>query len=268
MIWIDRDELERSCRMGAEYYYLGSHIGMCRILEKFKFFVDTRDISLAPHLIRDGYWESWVTMAISTRIQTGFNCIDVGSNFGYYSLLMASLAGTDGHVLAVEANANLCNLLRKSININGMDQLIDVQNTLAWNKGMITQRFFCNPEMMGSSMVLGDDEQITGNLFVSELTTSTLDELVPAGDVVDFIKIDAEGSEPNIIAGASRIIKENKDIQILFEWSPDHPDFTEDWINGLLDEYDFILKKIDGMGRFVPVVELPETLEMLLIEKE
>ena len=50
MIWMDRDELERSSKMGAEYFYLGDGVGLCRILDKYKLFVASRDISLAPHL--------------------------------------------------------------------------------------------------------------------------------------------------------------------------------------------------------------------------
>ena len=56
------------------------------------------DLMLGPRLILDGFWEAWVTLAIGRHIQPGFHCVDVGANYGYYSLVMAAAAGATGRV--------------------------------------------------------------------------------------------------------------------------------------------------------------------------
>ena len=41
--------------------YLGDHRALCTILARYKFFVDTRNIGFATHLLTDGFWEMWLT---------------------------------------------------------------------------------------------------------------------------------------------------------------------------------------------------------------
>lgn len=51
---------------------------------------------------------------------------------------------------------------------------------------------------------------------------ATLDERIPPGSRVDFIKIDAEGAEPNVWRGMSRIVAENPQLEIVLEWPSSH----------------------------------------------
>src|SRR5690606_1920695 len=79
---------------------------------------DLNDISLVPHLILDGFWETPVTQCLSRIVKDGDTCIDVGAHLGYFSILMSALAGGRGQTLAVEPNPAIASLLRKTSEIN------------------------------------------------------------------------------------------------------------------------------------------------------
>ena len=91
-------------KIGGHAVYLGDHTSLCRTVFGRKMFIDTRDISLAPHLAMDGIWEMWITEAMARLLKPGMSCVDLGTNFGWYSLLMADHIGPSGHLIGVDAN--------------------------------------------------------------------------------------------------------------------------------------------------------------------
>ncbi len=91
----DRFTLERACRAQAQPVYIGDHTALCRILGRYKFYVDTRDRGFGSNVLLDGFWEMWLTMAIARAVKPGMVAIDIGANFGYFSLLMADLVGPE-----------------------------------------------------------------------------------------------------------------------------------------------------------------------------
>src|SRR5688572_19819262 len=57
-------EYEQACRDHTFYAYLGNNTGLCKVLTKYKIYVDTRDAGVTPHYIMDGFWESWLTQCL------------------------------------------------------------------------------------------------------------------------------------------------------------------------------------------------------------
>ena len=115
----ERFTLEHACRSQVQPVYLGDHTALCRILGRYKFYVDTRDEGFGSNILLDGFWEMWLTMAIARHLKPGMIAIDIGANFGYYSLLMADLVGPKGIVIAVEPNGHAAPKLRSSLTLNG-----------------------------------------------------------------------------------------------------------------------------------------------------
>ena len=116
---MDRFTLEALCRAQAQPLYLGDNSALCRVLSRYKLLLDTRDRGFAAHVLLDGYWEMWLTIFMCRHIQPGMVVIDVGANFGYYTVLMADLVGPEGHTFAIEPNPVVAALLRQSVTLNG-----------------------------------------------------------------------------------------------------------------------------------------------------
>jgi hypothetical protein len=93
---------EATIRSLCHSAYLGDNTALCRVLGRYKMYVDSQDFGLSPHLMLDGYWEMWVTEALVSLVRPGMVVADIGANLGYYALLLADLVGDAGMVHAFE----------------------------------------------------------------------------------------------------------------------------------------------------------------------
>ncbi len=200
--------------------YLGDNTALTKTIYGHKLYVDTRDISLAPHLLLDGYWESWINKVFLNLIKPGMRVVEVGANVGYYSLLAASKVGSSGFVYSFEANPRIYNLLRKNLDINGFVPISNCINKAVTDAvGMVNFKVF--QEYMGSSYVasLYREKIETYETEIIEVESTSLDIFFDNDTCIDLLKIDAEGAEPLIIKGAYNLLKNNQNIKIIIEFN-------------------------------------------------
>lgn len=224
---LSRTEFEQTCISFADHAYMGNHIQLCKVLSKYKMYIDTRDIGIAPHLILDGFWESWITRFIVGIVKPGYICLDIGANFGYYALLLAEL-GSGGKTIAIEPNPGICDILRANSIIN--EWKFDVKEGAASDrKGETT--LSVEDKFFGGGTIMPLDENLPGrSRFIVE--TFTVDEIINEQQLekVDFIKLDSEGFEPFIFEGMQHTISNNPGLKIVMEYSaymyPDPEKFT------------------------------------------
>jgi FkbM family methyltransferase len=132
-------------------------------------------------------------------------CFDVGANLGYYTVLMAK-AVPQGKVYAFEPDPFCHALLQLNIRINRLENV--VVNCLALGERPGTSSFFrCTDSAFNSFK----DTARKAVSSVIEVPVTTLDEFVAANDVprVDFVKVDVEGAEGLVLAGAKRLLQDS-----------------------------------------------------------
>lgn len=223
-----RAEFEQACFNNADHVYVGNNTVLCTVLGRYKMYVDTTDLGISPHLMLSGFWESWLSLLFAQIIQPGAVCIDVGANFGYYSVLMSELCGDNGKTLAVEANPRTAKLLQFTSFANG-GRFEVVQSALSNKRGEATLTI--TEHQLGGATIQ-PNEMATGRSQVT-VPTLTVDELVKEKKLprVDIMKIDVEGVEPEVFEGMTDTIEKNPQLQIIMEYSPAiYPDarrFTE-----------------------------------------
>ncbi len=206
----------RSSNEGRFAVYLGENLALTRVLDHFKMYVDTRDISLAPHLLLEGCWEMWITRVFRRLLRPGMHVVDVGANVGYYTLLAAAGVGPRGRVDAIEADPHTFEILEKNVGVNGYAAWVRTQQCAAADKrGEVTLYQFRHYH--GSNTILANvgDPLIAAEVKVPAIP---LDELI--SDPVDVMKIDAEGSEPLIFDGMQELLRHSPQIRILMEFAP------------------------------------------------
>jgi len=197
-----RRSLEALCWARAQPVYLGENEGLCRILGRYKLCVDTRDQGLCAHLLLDGFWEMGLTMYIARQVRDGMVAIDIGANFGYYTILLAALVGDRGHVYAIEPAPATAAMLRRSVQLNGFDSFTTVIEAAAGaNEGAQSLLYVPNREPKNASIVAAHAaiDPSLGTLYqVAEIGVDALMAQRPSTSSgrVDFIKIDAEGKTP------------------------------------------------------------------------
>jgi FkbM family methyltransferase len=206
-----RFSLEHGCRQRWQVATLGDGLGLCRVLGKFLFFVDLQDRSIAPHLMLDGFWEAWITLAVARRVRPGWHCVDLGSNHGYYAVLMADLAGPGGKVLAVEPNSRLVSLLAQTSEVNGLQDRLQILEGLAWQASGLELDFRVpSGRCMNASIF-----SATGSAHRQK--TVAVDDLTQDWPRVDLIKIDVEGAEVAVWQGMERTLRRHGEVAVLME---------------------------------------------------
>lgn len=196
-----RTELEQLCRDAAKAVYLGDGQLLTVVLGGLKMIVDATDRGITPHLALDGFWESWVTLSMMHLVRPGMRVVNIGANMGYYSLLFAKLVGNDGFVLAVEPNSNLCDLIRQSKDMNGLNSLVVAAVAVSDCTG--TTDLIIPKQKCMNAQISDVNTQVGERVGVC---LRTLDDLVsPYGDI-DLVFVDAEGAEERIWDGAAKTI--------------------------------------------------------------
>ena len=162
-----------------------------------------------------GHWDINETFVLEKIIKKDFKIIEVGANFGVHTLRMAKLIGCQGKIFAFEANSTVSKYLKKSIEMNCLDN-ISLFEKAAGEKSAESHMSF-------DILNIG-----AGHLTSSEKPGSVKTEIVKLDDVIseyhiDLLKIDAEGYEYKIFKGAKNIIDKNEDhIILMIEWVQNH----------------------------------------------
>lgn len=212
-------EFESACRHFTSYALLGNNRALCRILTRYKIYIDTRDESIVPHLVMDGFWEQWLSQALARIIKPGDNCLDIGANMGYYSVLMSALSGDRGRTVAVEPNPAICQLLRASAGINYPGFSV-AECALSNKAGKMVLHIPDN--YSGDASLIERPLRVGMHRSKVKVETITLDSLLDRMDMrkIDVIKMDVEGAEPMVFEGMTRMVAENPGLRIIIEYSP------------------------------------------------
>jgi FkbM family methyltransferase len=164
-------------------------------------------------------------------LRPGDVVIDVGANIGLYSLLAASRVG-DGRVIALEPHPVASGRLRENVALNSMRN-IEVRAEAAGAESGAA-RLTANFDTTNYIVLEGAPPDSIGIPLIP------LDDLVRSGEKVALVKIDAEGFEAAVLAGAGRLLAEASVTAWIVE------------VNGLGGRYDSggetILEMFDRYG--------------------
>jgi len=214
--WRSKRTLEALCRARTQSAYVGENEALCRILGRYKLYVDSRDSGLSAHLLLDGFWEMGLTMHMARTVRAGMTAIDVGANFGYYTILLGALVGEAGHVFAVEPAPATAAMLRRSVELNGFQKYTTVVEAAA-GAGEATDRLLHVPprEPKNAQLVSTADVVDSAGGTVHRVAEIRLDALLAEQRRVDFVKIDAEGAEEAVVAGALAALRRDRPALVL-----------------------------------------------------
>ena len=131
----------------------------------------------------------------------GYTAFDIGAHHGIQTLPMALWGGNSARIVAFEANKENTITLQANINLNQLDQCRAIYGAVATENGTINV----------------DGERITlGGIQTTSTPAYGLDQYCKKNDIhkVDFLKIDVEGFEAEVLAGAKNILKSKPHISL------------------------------------------------------
>lgn len=159
----------------------------------------------------DGQYEPETLALLKSWLRTGGNFIDVGANVGALSLPMANYLRESGRVLAIEGSPLIGEYLMASLELNQHTN-IRVENVLCGETNGEVD-FYQAPE---SHFGMGSRGAQFHQLPI-RLKMRSLDDLASSHRPVRVIKVDVEGFEYQVFAGATAILTQDKP-NIVFEF--------------------------------------------------
>ena len=140
-----------------------------------------------------------VQLAFRDMIEPGQTVFDVGSNVGFFAILAARLVGPTGSVHAFEAVPACAKALSRNAARNGFTNVTVHAVAVGDRQGEIELLQGRHPG--GATTSQADRPQsYTGSIVVPVVA---LDVMIAEAElpVPDFVKIDVEGAEPQVLAG-------------------------------------------------------------------
>ncbi len=163
-----------------------------------------------------GYWlgiyEKEEQKLLSKIIKEKDVFFDVGANVGFYSLLASKLVGSDGLVVSFEPDNNNFNFLERHVKINNITNIKSFKLAVS--------------DFSGDSNFKIGNNSATGQLVKESLgikvKTVSLDEFCREKNIYpNFLKIDVEGSEREVLIGAKLVISQKHPFLVVATHSDD-----------------------------------------------
>lgn len=150
-----------------------------------------------------GYWlgtyELEKRRVFESAVNSGSIVFDIGAHVGFYTLLASALVGDRGQVFAFEPTQQNLFYLKKHLCLNDVANVTVIEAAVSDRCGEVFFAQECN--------------SFTGRISTSGHTwvkAVVLDRLVREGGLPapDYVKVDVEGAERQVLSGARRILEE------------------------------------------------------------
>jgi FkbM family methyltransferase len=167
--------------------------------------------------------------------------IDVGANFGIYSLVASRLVGERGRVIAFEPSIQSFPVLQKNIALNKQTNVRAIRAALSETGGRAWLYHARDPvcDSLGRDLSFGGAGE--------EVVLESFDHVLQESGIgrVDVIKVDVEGAEELVLRGAVGSLTTHSPI-VIFEFNPGcaarlglAPDGAKDFLESL--GYEFVV---------------------------
>ncbi|MCU1235127.1 MAG: methyltransferase FkbM family [Candidatus Solibacter sp.] len=222
-------------------FWLGLHSGGL-------FVCDLQDI-ICREVCFTGKYEPQETAIVDQVLKSGMTFVDVGANWGYFSLLAACKVGTRGRVISLEPDPRMFATLAANIERNLMAQITAVPVAAADGRGSITLAGYDDHHWnRGISRIAAEGSPTGGVSF--QVDSSRVDDLLDEQGVdrVDLLKMDIEGAEDLALSGMAEGLRRQRYRRVLLEVHPADLALrgrTPDEVSGLLSGAGYRAFRVD-----------------------
>jgi FkbM family methyltransferase len=136
--------------------------------------------------------------------------IDVGAAFGFYTILASRKVGQQGKVIAIEPQPDSFEMLNRNIKLNKLANIIPLNYAISSTKTTL--------KLYDSYSTIQERSGQSSQSYI-EVTADTLDNLLRQLDIheVNWIKVDVEGAELEVLRGSVGILSKSRNLTLLVE---------------------------------------------------
>jgi FkbM family methyltransferase len=186
---------------------------------------------MGPHtaasVLIDWFGEPIAAIEAFTPLE-GQTIVDIGAHIGSYTLLAANRVGKGGKVVAIEAHPSNYQVLLKNLLFNGFKNVVPVNVAASNHEGRVKLYLGKDAHVHVSSChsTVCDDTRACSVETEKYLVVPcmTLDRLLAkiCLENVDWIKIDVESAELDVLKGMRATLRDNRRLKMMVELHHNH----------------------------------------------
>jgi FkbM family methyltransferase len=192
---------------------------------KYDLFYEIHPKSaLDDHIVKHGIIQDWIAVHLEELVNEDGIVLDVGANSGLLTLPFAKKHVPKGMVYSFEPDMENYKQLERNIELNHLSNVVPLRIALQDDPSINETEFYIRRAIDGDKLTnrgISSLEKIALHK-IDHITVecSTVDKIVTQKQlpIVDFIKIDVEGSEYKVLKGSIDTIKKYHPI-IHYEYS-------------------------------------------------
>jgi FkbM family methyltransferase len=179
------------------------------------YYIQPEDKIITPVLLDWGVWERSETQEVSEILRPGDTFLDVGADFGWYTVIASKRVGPKGRVIAFEPVPGNLEFLRRNVAANRCENVRAEPVALSNKAGTLT--FHLSRYNLGDHSMLDAKDRPDS----IEVPATTLDEyLKDDPGQIALIKIDTQGAEGFILEGMRETLRKHPEMAIYMEFTP------------------------------------------------
>ncbi len=171
--------------------------------------------------------------------------IDCGSNFGFYSLFVCSLSNKN-KVISIEASPDTFKEFKNNIDLNKFNNIKYFNKAVSYVDNAIVE--LKESEKDWESSIISSDYKVINSIKIDTITLDTVLREEILNEETLIIKIDVEGGDLDVLAGAKKIIQQYKPI-IIIEFSryiTQNQRFNYDYLKAFLVQNEYEIYNNNG----------------------
>lgn len=183
-------------------------------INNYKMKTIPNDKGISSELLIYGNHEPLTTKIILEELSDNMNCVDIGSNIGYYVLLENMKIGKNGKIWAIEPSPENFSTLEENIRLQNTENIKAFNFAIGDKNGEIE---FVISKKSNWSKVKSENESVDSEDKVINVPLKTLDSFAKENNLerVNLLRMDVEGYENKIILGAIQFLNQFKPIVML-----------------------------------------------------
>ena len=152
---------------------------------------------------------------VTSALSKGEMVLDIGANFGFYTVLSAEAVGATGSVMAFEPHPGARELLERNCGRNGFAEVVRIEPVAVGRMDGEIDFNICEESAFSGMTDTGRSRVKRA----AKTSVTKLDSVVPGDAEPALIKIDVEGHEGDVLLGARDLLQRAKDPLVFFEVS-------------------------------------------------
>ena len=170
-------------------------------------------------------------------IAEGSTVCDCGAYIGNHSVFFGKICKAR-HIYAFEPSEEAFRILTRNIDLNDLTRVISAFEVALGSENGLAELFIRDRNNLGATYTMNSKE--------GRVPVRRLDDMIPSDEKVDFIKIDVEGAEYELLEGAERILI-NDCPAIFIEIFPENMNS----VNDLLKSYGYTIREKYGNDNYL-----------------